>query len=403
MKTKKSYIKLKKIKGYDILFVQAPLPTLHIEAVVHSGFIYETHDTVGVNHLLEHVIVSGWKKCNGSCNSYWDKKGAIINASTDNTEMKYYVKGLVSDTDEMVEYISSITHSFLNEATFENEKQAVMDELTSLSGDPEARLLDVFSKNFFALDGLKHVENWKLQIHNLKHFTMSDLNREYEAFNTNNLSFVVYGNFNQSHISQLFEKHLISRKGKEIKTTDCYSHLHKVIYSPFDMEGTSIIIGFPSTITTSNYFECFQVLLHQLLFNEMRTVHKLIYDIEIVCTTNLCGTTVTLGLKVRDRNIKEAMVLLLRLLKLYCHTNVEDQYIHSCKKTVLYKYHTNYSMMDYYTSLQPPLTKHQLIQMLNTFDSSHFKTLCTKLFRFDQITCVYQGNTNAHISWNKIM
>jgi predicted Zn-dependent peptidase len=403
MKTKKSYIHKKQINGYEILFVHAPLPTIHIEAVVHSGFIYETSKTVGINHLLEHVIVSGWKRCKGSCNSYWDKKGAIINASTDNTDMKYYVKGLVSDTDEMVEYISSVTHSFLNEATFENEKQAVMDELTALSGDPDARLLDRFSKEFFVLDGLKHVEDWKLQVQNLKHFTMEDLKREYEAFNTNNLSFVVYGSFNQSHVSRLFEKHLISRKGNKIKPVDCYSHVHKIVYSPFDMEGTSILIGFPSTLTTSNYFECFQSLLHQLLFNEMRTKNKLVYDIEIMCTTNLCGTTVTLGMNVRDHNIKASMTLLLHLLKHYCHTIVDDTYIHSCKKTVLYKYHTNYSMMDYYTSLQPPLTKSQLIKTLGSFNSSHFKTMCTTLFNFNQITCVYQGNTNANISWNKIM
>jgi len=404
MKTKKSSIKLKRINGYDILFVHAPLNIIHIEAVIHSGFIYETTRTSGVNHLLEHVLVSGWKKCNGSCNTYWDQKGVIVNASTDTTKMKYYVKGLVSDTDEMVEYISSLTHSLFNKITFENEKQAVIDELTSLSGDPENNLLHAFNKEFFALDGLKHIDDWKLQIHNLKHLTISDLQSEYDAFNTNNILFVVYGKFDQTHISQIFEKHLVIRKGKEIKKIDCFSHAHKIVYSPFTMEGTTILIGFPSTLEKSNYFECFQALLHQLLFNEMRTVHKLIYDIELNCDTTLCGTALTLQMNVRNYNIKKSIVLLIQLLKQYCHTEIDDIHVSSCKKTILYKYHTSYSMMNYYTSLTgQPLTKNQLIQQLKSFNAQHFKTMCTRLFVFDQITCVYQGNTNANISWNKIM
>jgi predicted Zn-dependent peptidase len=403
MKTKKSSIHKKIINGYDVLFVHSPLNTIHIEAVISSGFIYETKHTSGVNHLLEHVIVSGWEKCKGSCNTYWDKKGAIINASTDNTNMKYYVKGLVSDTDEMVEYISSLTHSILNKTTFEDEKQAVIDELTSLSGDPTTQLLDVFNKEFYALDGLKYIDDWKLQIHNLKHLTISDLQREYDAFNTNNILFVIYGTFNQSHITRLFEKHLVLRKGKEIKKIECFSHSHKIVYSPFKMEGTTILIGFPSAVETSNYFECFKTLLHQVLFNEMRHIHKLLYDIEIHCYTTVCGTSILLEMNVRNHHIKKSIILLLKLLKQYCHIEIDDDNINSCKKTVLYKYHTDYSMMDYYTALTgPPLTKNQLIHQLKSFNASHFKTLCNRLFVFDQITCVYQGSTNANISWNNI-
>jgi hypothetical protein len=403
MKTKKSSIKLKRINGYDVLFVHAPLSTIHVEAVIHSGFIYEKTRTSGVNHLLEHVLVSGWKRCKGSCNTFWDKKGVVVNASTDTTKMKYYVKGLVTDTDEMVEYISSLTHSFFDINTFENEKQAVIDELTSLSGDSETQLLDVFNKEFYRLDGLKHLDDWKLQIQNLKHLTISDLQNEYDAFNTNNILFVVYGKFDQSHISHLFEKHLVVRKGNEIKKMDCFSHVHKIVHLPFKMEGTTILIGFPSTLETSHYFDCFQTLLHQLLFNEMRTMHKLMYDIEINCETTLCGTSLTLKMNVRNYNIKASIVLLLQLLKQYCKTDVDDIHIHSCKKKILYKYHTDYSMMGYYTSLTgPPLTKNQLIQQLKSFNAYHFKTLCTRLFVFDQITCIYQGTTNADISWNKI-
>ena len=42
----------KKIQGYPFLFVHEPNQVIHLEAIVHSGFIHETKHTSGVNHLL---------------------------------------------------------------------------------------------------------------------------------------------------------------------------------------------------------------------------------------------------------------------------------------------------------------------------------------------------------------
>lgn len=397
---------MKKINGYSVLFVHETSNTIHIEAVVHSGFIHETKHTSGINHLLEHVLVSAWNKCKGSCNTYWDEKGAIINASTEDTVMKYYVKGLASDVDEMVDYIASIlTHASFNHITLENEKQAVIDELTASSGDPDSELLHAFNKEFFKLDGLQHTEDWKLQIKNLKHLTLKDLNAAYQAFNTDNILFIVYGQFDLTHLSRLFSKHLIPRNGDAIGPTECFSHLHKIVYTPFKMEGTTILIGFPSTLKRCAYLECFALLLHQLLFKEIRTVHKLMYDIEVSCTTTLCGTALSLKLNVRDNNIRKALHILFQLLKKYKVQEVESRIVESCKKSMLYKYYTDYPIMNYYTTFIQggiPLTKRQLITKVNTFSSQHFKKNINQVVSFQNALCVYQGSTDVHLSWDMI-
>ena len=119
----------KKINGYPFLFVHEPNKVIHLEVVVHSGFIHETKRTSGVNHLLEHVLVSGWKKCKESCNTYWDKHGALVNASTDETAMRYYIKGDKKDIPDMVDYISSIvTRSLFHPSTLEKEKKTTVSK-----------------------------------------------------------------------------------------------------------------------------------------------------------------------------------------------------------------------------------------------------------------------------------
>jgi len=405
MKSRKASIQIKKINGYNVMFVPMHNNVIHIEAVVHSGFIHETKETSGINHLLEHVLVSGWKKCNGSCNTYWDEKGAIINASTDNTVMKYYIKGVTEDINEMVEYISTImSASFFDQTMLDNEKQAVIDELTALSGDHTTELHDVFHKHFFKMDGLRYVEDWKQQIKNLKHITLQDIKNAYKAFNTDNMLFVVYGKYDKSSVSNLFSKHLLQVNGVKVKKVDCFSLNHSILYTPFEMEGSTILIGFPSKMMYSDYFDCFTLLTHQLLFKEMRTKRKLVYDILISSIPTRCGTVVTLEVNVRDKNIKETLHMLLFFIKEFCSTLLEDRLIDACKKALVYKYNTDYAMVDYYTKFihqnRMPLTKQQLINKVKTFTATHFKKLCVELFIIHDALCVYQGNTKLNMSWD---
>ena len=109
--TRRVTFQVKDIHGYKFFFMYKPCKTLHIEAVIHSGFVHETKQNAGVNHLLEHTIVSAWKECGQSCNDYLDKEGMYSNASTNDTTMKYYIKGNKEDESKMVEYAVNLFQS----------------------------------------------------------------------------------------------------------------------------------------------------------------------------------------------------------------------------------------------------------------------------------------------------
>ena len=63
MKTRKADVKLKTINGYSVVCVPKPISTVIVRAIVHSGFIYETKQNLGIFHLLEHVLVDAWSRC----------------------------------------------------------------------------------------------------------------------------------------------------------------------------------------------------------------------------------------------------------------------------------------------------------------------------------------------------
>ena len=99
------------VAGYRIILQPTPNPVIDVECAINAGFVTETKQTSGVNHLLEHILTDAWKKCGSTCSGFWSDKGVDMNASTDETLLQYHTKGTLTYIDSMVAYITSIaTH-----------------------------------------------------------------------------------------------------------------------------------------------------------------------------------------------------------------------------------------------------------------------------------------------------
>lgn len=404
MKTKKKSIYTQYINGYKILFIPRSSSTLCVQSVIHSGFINETKDTSGINHLLEHVLVDGWKKCKGSCITYWDNLGKYINASTDITVMKYFVKGGVENANEMIEYISSITtNPMFESSTLNKEKKAIIEELKSSSNDSSYDLIDQFNKLFFKEEGLQYSEDWKLQIKNLNHLTVSNIKKLFhEYFNSQNVLFIVHGEFNKSKVNSLFSKYLIPHSNTKM-VYDCFTNKQAFSFIPYQKDTYSVIIGFPCN-KLIGYKNLCEDIINTLLFNELRTQHKLVYGTKCSFNNTRCNTYVCIEFDVSIEKVKETIQRTISCLLWYTTHLLSSIILSSCKKRITYKFRTGYDMMDYYSdyiySPTLPLTLHQLIEHNNKFTENHFKTIMNEVFQINKATCVYQGEKNLNLSWN---
>ena len=387
----------KTINGYPFLFIRDPSKVIHIEAVIHSGFVHETKQTVGINHLLEHVLTDGWKKCKKTCIEYWDKRGGFMNASTDTTMMKYYIKGDKKDIPEMVDFISSIvTKSIFTSSTLEREKKAVIEELTQLIDDPSQEVYNVFHKAFYNGEGLQHAEDCKLQIKNLDALTMAHVKQAYTSFPENCL-FIVYGDYDASIVS-LFEKYLLPQKGKKLTIENCFTYTHDILFTKYDKESTTLFLGFPS-LKKSFFIPYVELMLHHLLFHELRTTHQYIYDINIVCTPTQCGVLTEIEINVQNKNAVKAFQCLLDTIRRYQHELVSPEYIQGVIKKMTYVYRTSHDFVDYY-SLYEPLTKQQIIEKSKDFNAPLFRTLCKELCPIEHSLCVYQSKKKIPLAWS---
>ena len=390
----------KKIQGYPFLFVHEPNQVIHLEAIVHSGFIHETKHTSGVNHLLEHVLISSWEKCKTSCIDYWRKRGVYVNASTDKSVMTYYIQGTKPDIPDMVRYLSSIiTHALFSSSTLHQEKKAVVDELLDLDIDT-SKLNDVFHKHFYSIEGLQYAEDISVQLTNIKTLTMKEAKHSYDTFNTENILFLVYGSYDSS-IETLFHQCLKPNIGKPLPEIDCFTKHHDIIFTKYNKKTTTILLGFPSNLQTY-FLPYFKLLLHDLLFEELRTKQHSIYDVEIVCDSFRCGSVTSIQLNVQSKNASIVFQSVLNCLKQYQTHLISEIEIKGIQKTMYYKYKTNYSYIDYYSFFihqKHPLTKKQLIEKRKEFTPKVFRDLCRELCPLDKALCVYQNKTPLNLTF----
>lgn len=390
----------KKIQGYPFLFVHEPNKVLHLEAIVHSGFIHETKHTSGVNHLLEHVLISSWEKCKTTCIDYWRKRGVYVNASTDNTVMKYYIQGTKPDFAEMVHYLSSIvTHALFTTSTLDQEKKAVIGELLDLDID-DSKLDDVFHKHFYSIEGLQCAEDIPLQLKNVNALTMKEIKQSYDMFNTDNILFLVYGSYDSS-IESLFHQWLKPKVGKPLPVIDCFTNHHDIIFTKYNKKTTTFVIGFPSTLQTY-FLPYFKLLLHDLLFEELRTKHHYIYDVQIDCDSFRCGTVTKITINVQSKNAVLVFHSILKCLKKYQTQLISEAEVQGIQKSMLYKYQTTYSYIHYYSFFihqKHPLSKTQLIQKRTEFTPTVFRELCRELCPLDKALCVYQNKTPLNLTF----
>jgi predicted Zn-dependent peptidase len=403
MKTRKH--KPMNIQGYPLLFIPTTDKTIYITCVIRSGYIHETKQNCGISHLLEHVLVSAWNTCYGSCNQYWDNKGAIVNASTDKAITKYYIKGLSSDASIMIQYMASlITNPYWSSTILNREKHAIKNELLSLSNDPKIRGLNKFNQMFYSIEGIQHSDDWKLQIQNLTNCTLHDLKQLYHSIITpDNLFFIVIGDISKTHLTSLFHSYLKPKTNVSKNYVSCFSFRHEIQHVYSKTENSIIWIGFP-LITTENtlLLDILMTTLHALLFNELRTKRSLIYDIDVEYQVTRCGTAVLFYIELETKSIVSCIQHAYHYIH-KCSKEISDLYCSASIKRELYKYSTNEkSLMDYYTlDNSNQLYKKDILRYIQDIHPSDLSNLCSRIFT-NQSLCVYQGPKKMNISWEQI-
>jgi predicted Zn-dependent peptidase len=320
--------------------------TLLIESYINNGTVDEKMENLGISHLLEHVCVDGWKGCkNASCSTFFKPQGSIINASTGQTYINYWIKGLPEFTDSMLDYIVSIsTNPGVDANRLKKEKKAVETELRIHETNPQLGLYNLLNHMLFLPEGLQHQDNIQAQIDLLPKLTpqiLKDWALDY--YGSGNTVISITGNFNERQILNKIKKKLKKEEDPRIrpyyknifKPGIDVQHLHK------NIDNTTIFFVFwsPLLYNDKNYFliELFKEFVGtgttSILFDRLREQKNLIYNIGIDYYTMPYGTYFLLEISTKTPNVPIVVEETIKILKKLSANKFTLDDLKACKRS----------------------------------------------------------------------
>ncbi|HER42845.1 MAG TPA: insulinase family protein, partial [Candidatus Eisenbacteria bacterium] len=109
-----------------------------VAVAVRAGSAWETPETRGVTHLLEHLLFDGSERFTREEISGWvDDNGAFLNAFTRKEVTVYFLLARADQLEESIEILSQmLLHPVFSPDEIEKERKVVLEEMAHLLDDP---------------------------------------------------------------------------------------------------------------------------------------------------------------------------------------------------------------------------------------------------------------------------
>lgn len=173
-----------------------------IEVMAKAGSIYETRETNGISHFLEHMFFKGGEKypTPKSVAEAVDSFGWEFNAYTGDDYAGYYVKAAPQFTDKAIDVLADMMlHARFPKAEMEREKDVVIQEIMMYEDNPARLVMDKWKHYYYGDNSY----GWATlgPVENIKSFTQEHLFAHKEQLYTkDNIIIIVAGNIDNQNI-----------------------------------------------------------------------------------------------------------------------------------------------------------------------------------------------------------
>ena len=284
---------IKNIAGIDCIF--APMQdssSITIEILLKAWSIYETKETNGLSHFLEHMFFKWWKKypTKKDVSTALDIIGADYNAFTGSESAGYYVKSAPEFRQTGIDVLADM----LLEATFEKdeiekERGVIVEEIKRKNDIPEAKLYVDWSRNYYGDNSY-----WRSILgpeENILSFTQEQLfQHKNDLYTKDNMVIVITGQIlEQDELESTVEKFFWKLPEKAKKYDIMYTNTHPLGKQDIIQKGieqANIFFGAPGAKDTDMIRYQYSLLANILggtsssrLYEEIRENRWLAYGI----------------------------------------------------------------------------------------------------------------------------
>lgn len=214
------YEKILKNKMPVLLIPMNQTDTISVGIIVKVGSRYETEETNGISHFLEHMMFKGTKHYpRNNIAEKLDSVGAIYNAETSYETTYYYIYGHKNDAELFIKIICDIYNNPLfREDDIITERGVVVEEFNMYKDDPQDIIQNLLHEILFSNSSLKFSILGTKK--NIMSFTRKDLlafRKKY--YLPERAIMVISGNFDRNIIFPYIEKQM-NRKNQTTNISD---------------------------------------------------------------------------------------------------------------------------------------------------------------------------------------
>ncbi len=272
-----------------ILRPMASVDSVVVYVAVGAGPRYETKETSGLAHFLEHMLFEGTKKLPNSKDlaKYLERIGGKSSAWTDKEYVSYYAKVQKQHLNIAFNYLSDILfNSLLEDNAIEKEKRIVMEELGRSKDTPEVDIWDLWFKWAWG-------ENQSLGRPTLgdeatiRNITKKKLQNYMDKFyHPSNMVIAVVGNFSPKKAEKYALRYFGKSQAKNIPNFKILKFMPKKIHTKIikaDTKQVQLMMGFVTDISYHHKDRFPMRLVADILSGGVssRLFHKLIYELGI--------------------------------------------------------------------------------------------------------------------------
>jgi len=392
--------------------------TTLVESYINNGAVDENRENLGISHLLEHICTDGWGKCRNNCSEFWKKRGVVLNASTGQTYVNYFIKGLPKYMDDMIDYIVSIsTNPIINKNRIKKEKKAVTNELLIHGQNSQLPLYNLLNQILFTVPGLQFQDDIQHQIKNLVNLNATNLAKwSKEYYGSGNTIISISGNFSKKSILTKLKKKL--KKYTKYKTRTYYRNVFapglKVGYVENKMiDNTTVFFAFHSPIFYKDletyYIDFFKEFINSgmtsILMYELREKRDLIYNIQLDNYTTPYGTYILIETSCKNNNIERAVKRTIKTLQKLSEGKFSSRHMEYVRESYLVQKYNDCENNDFISNfygeqyinqlfnLQNPLiiSPSEMIDKIKELQKPEFVGFIKKLLIFSNVKIAYQG------------
>ncbi len=186
----------KEIWGVGCVFV--PMDDINSTTVLvlaKAGSIYETRETNGISHFLEHLFFKWWKKYKNpkEVAEAIDSFGGEFNAFTGDEYAGYYVKSSPEFVNKSIDVLwDMMTNACFPEEEMQREKWVVIQEIMMYQDNPVALVMDKWKEFYFGDNSYGWSTLWPKE--NVESFTREDLiKHKNNLYTKDNLILIISG------------------------------------------------------------------------------------------------------------------------------------------------------------------------------------------------------------------